>query len=320
MSLGGGGSNKEAERARQEEEARQGRIRQGTQSINSIFDGGIFGSGKATVFDPSATYYNADGTQWSPVSGPSAPAAAPAATPGLTGFTSTGRGDRSSGAPQDAAATGGGHSGQVGLGEFLYKAVAGAGAGSPAEQFAQANANGGLFTGTAQRGGFNDDFYRGIRDSFTNYAMPQLNQQRDDAAKELTFALDRTGQLAGSVRGQKTGQLQRLFDTNEQQVRDQALAYENQARTGVENARADLIGMLNATGDNQQAVNSALSRSTILTQPQAYSPLGQLFTDFTAGLGAQAAQERAAAASGGMYKSRYDTGLFGGSGRVVNRT
>lgn len=164
---------------------------------------------------------------------------------------------------------------------------------------------------------FNDDFFRKQRESYIDYALPQLQQQRDDAAKDMTFALDRTGQLGGSVRAQKAGELQRLFKLNEQQVRDQALAHESQARTGVENARADLVGMLNATGDTQGAVNSALSRATVLTKPQAYSPLGQLFADFTGALGTQAAQERAAAASGGMYRPRYDTGLFGGRARVT---
>jgi len=174
-----------------------------------------------------------------------------------------------------------------------------------------------VFTrGGETKGQFTDDFFRSIRDGFTNYAMPQLQQQRDQAARDLTFDLDRKGQLASSVRGQKTGELQKLFDINEQQVRDQALAHENTARNNVESARADLIGMLNATGDNQQAVNSALSRATILTQPQAYSPLGQLFTDFTAELGNQAARERAAAASGGRYQPAFNTGLFGGTGRV----
>lgn len=168
-------------------------------------------------------------------------------------------------------------------------------------------------------GQFDDTFYRGIRDSYTDYAMPQLTEQRDKAAKDLTFSLARSGQLDGSVRAQKSGELQKLFDLNEQQVRDQALAQENQSRTAVESARSDLIGTLNATGDNQQAVNSALSRATILTQPQAYSPLGQLFTDFTAELGNQAARERAAAASGGRYQPTFNTGLFGGQGQVVTR-
>lgn len=165
---------------------------------------------------------------------------------------------------------------------------------------------------------FDDTFYRGIRDGYTNYALPQLTEQRDKAAKDLTFSLARAGQLDGSVRGQKAGELQKLFDLNEQQVRDQALAQENQARNNVENARADLVGTLNATGDNQQAVNSALSRATVLTQPQAYSPLGQMFTDFTAQLGNQAARERAYAAGG--PKPLFNTGWFGGQGNVVVRS
>ena len=188
---------------------------------------------------------------------------------------------------------------------------------SAAQQFSEMVASGGLYSGVEQKNGFNDDFYRGIRDSYTDYAIPQLTEQRDKAAKDLTFSLARSGQLDGSVRGQKSGELQKLFDLNEQQVRDQALAYENQARNNVENARADLIGTLNATGDNQQAVNSALSRATILTQPQAYSPLGQLFTDFTAQLGNQAARERAYAAGG--PKPAFNTGWFGGQGNVVVR-
>lgn len=227
---------REAERSRAEEEARQQRVRQGTADINAVFDGGVIGG------------HTTPGTE-------------------TQGFF---------GAPQTPGST------------------------TPARTVK----------------GFDDNFYRGIRDGFTNYAMPQLHEQRDNAAKELTFSLDRAGQLGGSVRAQKAGELQKMFDLNEQQVRDQALAHENQSRTAVENSRADLVAMLNATGDNQQAVNSALSRSTVLTQPQAYSPLGQLFTDFTAGLSGQAARERAEAASGGLYKAPYNTGIFGGQGRV----
>ena len=58
---------KEAARARADEEARQQRIRQGTERINSIFDGQTTGTGAATgAFDPTKTYYNADGSVWKP--------------------------------------------------------------------------------------------------------------------------------------------------------------------------------------------------------------------------------------------------------------
>lgn len=306
----GGAQKAEAERARAEEEARQQRVRQGTSQINKIFDGGSFGAGRitdASVFDPSVAYYKADGSRWTPTA-----VAAAVPTPALNkgtaniGYSNMGRGKNGSTVK----------GGQVtGLGS-LNVGPASTGK-SAAEQFVEMVASGGLYSGVERKGGFGDTFFRGIRDNYTNYAIPQLTEQRDKAAKDLTFSLARAGQLDGSVRGQKTGELQKLFDLNEQQVRDQALAYENQARNNVENARADLIGTLNATGDNQQAVNSALSRATILTQPQAYSPLGQLFTDFTAQLGNQAARERAYAAGG--PKPAFNTGWFGGQGNVVVR-
>lgn len=163
---------------------------------------------------------------------------------------------------------------------------------------------------------FNDDFYAGRRQSYLDYANPQLDKQYEDATKQLTYALARGGTMNSSIRAQKFGELQQLYDRNKQQVTDQALGYENSARTGAEDARANLIATLNATGDAEGAANSALTRAATLSKPETYSPLANLFADFTSGLGVQAAQERAEALSGGSYKPRYNTGLFGTTGTV----
>lgn len=159
-------------------------------------------------------------------------------------------------------------------------------------------------------GGFNDDFFNNRRQAFIDYASPQLNDQYSDAQKELTFALARGGNLDSSMRGQQTADLQKQYDLANQQIADQAISYEKDARNSVEDARSNLIATLNATGDVQGAVNSSLARATALSQPQAFSPLANLFADFTAGLGTQAALERANAYSGGMIRPRYNTGLF----------
>lgn len=165
-------------------------------------------------------------------------------------------------------------------------------------------------------GNFNDNFYSDRRQSYVDYATPQVQDQFDKAQRELTFSLARGGNLNSSMRGEKAADLQKLYDLNTQDVADKALSYETQARNSVEDARANLITTLNATGDAEQAASSAIARSQALSQPAAYSPLTQLFTDFTNTLGIQAAQERAAAASGGSYKPTYNTGLFGTTGRV----
>lgn len=165
---------------------------------------------------------------------------------------------------------------------------------------------GGIFDGN-----FNDEFFKGRRDAFSAFATPQLEDQYADAQKQLVFSLDRAGTLDSSIRAEKAGELQKLYDTNKQQIADQALSHETDARNAVEGARTDLIQMLNVTGDAEGAASSALSRATALSQPQTFSPLSQLFASFTSGLGQQAAQERAAAMSGGSYVPRYNTGLFG---------
>lgn len=166
-------------------------------------------------------------------------------------------------------------------------------------------------------GQFTPDFYEGRRKAYMDYAMPQLDQQHADATKELTFALARSGQLDSSTRADKESQLAKLFALNQQKVADDALGYSNQSKTAVEGARGDLVTMLNATGDAQGAANSAVARASTLTAPQQFSPLSQLFADFTSGLGQQAALEKAAYFTGGAVKPRYDTGLFSPSRSAV---
>lgn len=165
--------------------------------------------------------------------------------------------------------------------------------------------------------GFTDQFFADRRKAFMDYATPQLEDQYGDAQRQLTFALDRAGLLDSSVRGQKAGDLQKKYDLNKQQIADQALSYEGDARNAVEDARGNLIATLNATGDAQGAANSALARATALSKPAQFSPLASLFADFTAGLGTQAALEKANALSGGSTGVRYNTGLFAPAGTSV---
>jgi hypothetical protein len=156
---------------------------------------------------------------------------------------------------------------------------------------------------------FNDGFYEGQQKRYIDYAMPQVDDQKRKADKELLFAMDRTGQTEGSVRADLSGELQKRYDLQAQKVRDDGLAYGTNARTNVEGARADLISMLNATGDAEGAATSAVARSAALSQPAAYSPLSNLFADFTGALGTQAAAERAYAYGGGP-RPTVSTGLF----------
>lgn len=167
---------------------------------------------------------------------------------------------------------------------------------------------------------FDDGYFARNRQAFTDYATPQLDEQFGEASNELTFDLARSGLRNSSVRGEQSGKLQKLYDRNMQQITNEALSREQQQRNAVEGARSNLVSMLQTTGDSQGAANQALSRASSLSMPQPFSPLGQLFTDFTAGLGTQAAMERAGSMSNGRFKPRYDTGLFGTPRDAVRNT
>lgn len=294
--MGSSSASKEAKRARKAEEERQARIRQGTQRINDIFAGQSRGVGAVDLgssFDPYATYYTADGQMWRPDENLMRDVAAVQPR-----YRETNDGLRvlaQAGSP-----------GRAGI--------------SAEQQYQNMLRNQGLYRGVETKGGFNDDFFTGRRQAYLDYATPQIDDQYADAQKQLAFALARSGTLDSSVRGQKTAELQKQYDLTTQQVADQALSYETEARNAVEDARANLISMLNATGDAEGAANAALARSQALSQPVAFSPLTNLFADFTSTLGRQAAFERANHYSGGQTGARYDTGLFTpSSSAVVNK-
>ena len=189
----------------------------------------------------------------------------------------------------------------------------------PPRTFAEALERG-LFTGVEQRAGFNDDFFEGIRQGFTDFAQPQLDRQFQRARDQNVFALARSGLLDSSVRAEQAADLQENYDTNLTDIRNRALDYETQARGRVEDARSDLVRTLQATGDADAASRSALARAEALSAPTPYSPIGQMFTDTTAALAAQIALERAEAA-GSQYGPRFNTGLgtriFGAGPRSV---
>lgn len=313
--MGGGGGDGGAAQARADEQARQAKIREGTAAVNKIFDGGKTATGKiggGAAYDPNATYYNEDGSVWTPT------AFSDAVRRGL--YTGKGwSGTVNQGTNNPYAGTGKlGADAVYQPGAKYYNADGSAWTDTTGAQFNAARAKG-LFSGMADAPGqFNDEFFNKRQQAYLDYATPQLDDQYADAQKALAFSLARSGNSDSSVRAEKLGELQKLYDTNKQQVADQARAYSNQSRTAVEDARTNLIQTLNATGDAQGAANSALARASALASPDAYSPLGQLFSTFTSALGQQAALERASAYSGGAVKPRYNTGLFGGNPNAVS--
>lgn len=168
-------------------------------------------------------------------------------------------------------------------------------------------------------GQFNDQFYNDRRDSYTNFALPQLEDQNKQATKQLAFALERRGALDSTSRSSLAAELEKKRALAETDIKSRASDYANTARANVESARSDLINTLNVTGDTQGAVQGAQARAAVLSQTPGYSPLASMFSDFTSALGQQAAAERAFAYGAAPKPALGVTGLFGTPrGAVVN--
>lgn len=376
MSGGGKGGSDQADEARADEAKREAKINAGTAEINKTFDGYDSGGNQLSVgatYDPTKTYYNADGTAWtlptaygsggggiaSMYSGGPGPGPAPGSnndgsnpnygrngilTP--QGFQAVNaaktptsvfgaKGSQQGFTPAQIAGGMGpgsssyrsgvfvGNKGDVvpndNSGPLAWGASSGGGGGpmDAASAFAQAVANGKVYGSKVHNGGFDDAFWNNRRQSYIDYAQPQIDDQRDDAVKQLTFALDRAGTLDSSVRGSKLADLQKLYDKNELQLNDQAQAYVNTGRSSVEDARANLITELNATGDAEGAANSARARAVSLAAPPQYSPIQNAFQDFTSVLGNQYAQQQTQQlASGTGGGPTTVAGLYGNSKSV----
>ena len=150
---------------------------------------------------------------------------------------------------------------------------------------------------------FDDDFYKQQTQNYLDYATPQLTDQFNDAAKQLTLSLANAGLLNSSVAAQKRADLDKKLGLNRKMIADKGNEYSLQSRKGIDAARGDLQNQnMNLANPTLVAQNAAL-RAQSLNQLPAYQPLVELFADATDGIATQAALER-------RGQARYDTGLF----------
>ncbi len=249
MCFGGGGGDGGAAEARRKEEERQARITAGRRSIDRTFDGGWYGANAATAFDPNATYYTDFGDVWTPAAFQYGP-------------------DRY---PGDAQNDGG----VPVRGEIL----------NPADrQASDLIASGKLFTAKEQRPGFDDNYYSGIRKAFTDFYLPRVDEQYDKANRGLTYKFANTGNLNSSAGANNIANLFRDYNRERASIGDRALGAEKDLRSNVEQNRSELISQLQATADPEAAAISSTARAKALATPAPYSPLGDLFQQYTGAL------------------------------------
>lgn len=170
---------------------------------------------------------------------------------------------------------------------------------------------------------FTPDFYTKRESDYRSLYKPQLDDQFKKSQEDLTYWLADRGTLNSSVRGDKSADLQKLYDSGTRKINDSALNLTRDTKGAVAQARAGLISdARNANAFDEPTMASTMT--SLATPTTAYSPpvfssgasdntFADMFGTFTSALGKQANLERAAVLSGGAIRPTFNTGLFGGN-------
>jgi len=127
---------------------------------------------------------------------------------------------------------------------------------------------------------FDDPYYDARRTAYLDYANPQLNDQHEEARKNLTFNLARGGNLRSQAGIDQLAKLSQAFQFQQANTLSEADRQRQLLRDDVENERQQLFNQLDASADPDAASNAALTRSQFISgQVPAFSPLGDLFSN-----------------------------------------
>lgn len=253
-----GGGDSGSKQLRQQQQQNQQRIQQGMTQINSVFGGGTYGVNPVTSYDPKGSYFTATGSPYK-------------FDPNDVGFTNwlatnPGAkfiGGRAAGEAGNTAPTSAQRQAQQAAAYEKYLAQ-----------------SGGLYTGTAKSGGFNDAFYNQRKQDQLNVQQPQLGQQYAQTQKGLAFQLANKGLLRSSTATNLGQSLKNEFGQQNQNLDQAAQQSANQLRSTVEGQRQQIVGQLEASADPAAALQLATGAATSLNAPSTFAPLANLFSNW----------------------------------------
>lgn len=131
---------------------------------------------------------------------------------------------------------------------------------------------------------FDEDFFGRAEKDYLDYYIPQFERQADAARRGNTIALARSGNIGGSVGARRTGNLAEDIEEQRRKLIDDAMRYSTGLETDLEQTRASLIGQAEAGAGQESVASLAAAKAKQLTAPPAFSPLADLFQNYTAAL------------------------------------
>jgi hypothetical protein len=149
---------------------------------------------------------------------------------------------------------------------------------------------------------YDDEYYKNLEKTQAAQGQLELQPQFEQARRSLMAALTRSGMRHSSVQERKGADLTRQRGIADQMVASRALDTVQRRKQDVANAENIAISQLQGSADPAAAVATASTLAAANSAPPVWQPLGQVFTDVTAGLATQADLERR-----GM--NRYNVGV-----------
>jgi hypothetical protein len=132
--------------------------------------------------------------------------------------------------------------------------------------------------------------------------MDDFTTQWETARKGLEAALMRQGIYDSTEGVTRMAAARKQYKDKDEMLNQQALSTIQAAKGKTIAAQDNVIGQLRSSSDLNAANAAAAQQLAFQSQPIPYSPLGSVFTDFTAGLAEQAQQER-------QGTNRYNLGI-----------
>jgi hypothetical protein len=129
--------------------------------------------------------------------------------------------------------------------------------------------------------GFDDSYYGGISKAYRDFQMPLLDEQFREAARRLPLTVARTD---SSAFARKRGNLQTDYEREKVNIARGGEDEANRRRTAVENARSSLLSQAELGAGLDSAASQAASVAAAMAAPPAFSPIGDLFSKYTANM------------------------------------
>ena len=127
---------------------------------------------------------------------------------------------------------------------------------------------------------FDEPYFQDVGKSVTDYYNPQLDDQYENARKQLIYNFARKGTLDSSAAGETNADARKEYDRQRVRICSQAQDRVSQSKSDVERNRSDLYALNLAAADPNAISSASASRAASIQPAQNLSPLENVFASF----------------------------------------